>query len=71
MDRGAWQATVYGVSKSRTQLKQLSNQFSFSQNFAKNQFRLAIYTFIHRSFCPLTKKGKKTKQNYSIFAFCY
>ena len=24
MDRGAWQATVHGVSKSRTQLKQLS-----------------------------------------------
>ena len=25
MDRGAWQATVYGVAKSRTQLKQLNN----------------------------------------------
>ena len=24
MDRGAWRATVHGVSKSRTQLKQLS-----------------------------------------------
>ena len=24
MDRGAWQATVHGVSKSQTQLKQLN-----------------------------------------------
>ena len=24
MDRGAWQATVHGVAKSQTQLKQLS-----------------------------------------------
>ena len=24
MDRGAWQATIHGVSESRTQLKQLS-----------------------------------------------
>ena len=28
MDRGAWQATVHRVTKSRTQLKQLSTQHS-------------------------------------------
>ena len=29
MDRGAWQATVHGVTKSRTQLKQLSTHAGF------------------------------------------
>ena len=28
MDRGAWQATVYGVAKSQTRLKQLTLPFS-------------------------------------------
>ena len=30
MDRGAWQATVYGVAKSQTQLKRLHFHFSLS-----------------------------------------
>ena len=29
MDRGSWQATVHGVTKSQTQLKQLSTYFCF------------------------------------------
>ena len=29
MDRGAWRATVHGVTKSRTRLSQLSTQYSF------------------------------------------
>ena len=31
MDRGAWRAAVYGVTQSRTQLKQLSNSSSSSK----------------------------------------
>ena len=32
MDRGAWQAIVYGVTKSRTQLKQLSMRIRLSHD---------------------------------------
>ena len=32
MDRGAWRATVHGVTKSRTQLKQLSTQAQITSN---------------------------------------
>ena len=32
MDRGAWRATVHGVAKSRTQLKQLAHELLQSQD---------------------------------------
>ena len=31
MNRGAWQATVHGVAKSRTQLKRLSTQHDMAK----------------------------------------
>ena len=41
MDRGTWQATVHGVTKSRTQLKQLSTRahdmISFTCNVQNRQ----------------------------------
>ena len=43
----------------KTEGKATDNQFSFSQDFAQNQFRLVIHTFSRGSFCPLTKKGKQ------------
>ena len=37
MNRGAWQATVHGVAKSQTQLKQLSMQTSQEKHGIENK----------------------------------
>ena len=37
MNRGAWQATVHGVTKSRTQLKRLSMQTSQEKHSIENK----------------------------------
>ena len=42
MDRGAWQAIVYGVTKSRTQLKQLSMRTGLSHDAGQWQPPLRV-----------------------------
>ena len=48
MDRGAWLATVYGVSKSRTRLRQLSTEgiviFSLMINSFFNSIKLTFFS---------------------------
>ena len=38
MDRGAWQATVHGVAKSRTRLKQLSTHAAYEGIIIKKSY---------------------------------
>ena len=52
MDRRAWRATVRGVTKSRTQLKQLSMQHVFTWSFSVGAFilepmDLVRWTLVH------------------------
>ena len=42
MDRGAWQATVHGVAKSRTQL----NDFTFTFHFPALEKELATHSSV-------------------------
>ena len=46
MDRGAWQATVHGVAKSRTQLSNSAHgkEYTYNQNEEKKNSRLAQNT---------------------------
>ena len=44
MDRGAWQATVHGVTKSRTRLKQLSTFVSIKLYYITTLSDKVIYT---------------------------
>ena len=41
-DRGDWQATVHRVTKSRTQLKQLSTQAHMKFQFIQNIYKFRI-----------------------------
>jgi len=55
MDRGAWQAIVYWVAKTQTQLKQLSTahtQHSFHIS-AHNNWKDHIYLLISPPWAPL------------------
>ena len=51
MDRGAWRATVHGVAKSWTRLKQLSTHVSIKK--AKYPFKLREYIYTHILRCIL------------------
>ena len=69
MDRGAWQATVHKVAKSRTQLKQLSlkkKKKATKANIHKlgnlKQHKFMILQFYrlevqHECYCPKSKAG--------------
>ena len=58
-DRGAWWAAIYGVTQSRTRLKQLSHSSSRIQlHFCRNQ--LHFYTLTENG--PLPTKIKKAIQ---------
>ena len=47
MDRGAWWATVHGVAKSWTRLKQLSVHVDLGEYIKKQYLILAVYTPTH------------------------
>ena len=71
MDRGAWQATVHKVAKSRTQLKQLSlkkKKKATKANIHKlgnlKQHKFMILQFYrlevqHECYCPKTKESAR------------
>ena len=44
-DGGAWWASIYGVTQSRTQLKRLSNSSSFSMLLTLNWLKTAGYVY--------------------------
>ena len=46
LDRGAWRAAVHGVTKSRTQLKQLRTQTYLTKIFLKINFPLGFTKFL-------------------------
>jgi len=47
-DRGAWQAAVYGVAQSRTQLKRLSSSSSMSK-YSRLTFLSFIFLYIQKA----------------------
>ena len=49
MDRGAWRATIHGVPKSRTRLKQLST----AQHIKAVYCHLAYLTYIQSILCEM------------------
>ena len=49
MDAGAWQSTVHGVAKSRTQL----SDFTFNSSLFKNIFFLFIYLDVPGLLCSM------------------
>ena len=53
MDRGAWQATVYRVAKSRTRLKQLSVQAAPTQVMHLFDNKVLLAAFSSQSTLPL------------------
>ena len=54
MDRGAWWATVHGVAKSWTRLKQLSMHALFTQiKHKKKQIQKIKKTFLVLQYSPL------------------
>ena len=73
MDRGAWQATVHRVAKSRTQLKQLSFKKKKKKKTTKanihklgnlKQHKFMILQFCrlkvqHECYCPKTKESAR------------
>ena len=61
MDRGAWWATVHGVAKSQTQLKQLSTHDRVSQP-------LIINLFLERDLCPT---GSVSPENRNTPTACW
>jgi len=66
MDRGAWLATVHGVAKSRTQLKQLStHRNDLGKKRIVKEF-LHCYVCFFFFFFPVTVKTKDLKSNCSI-----
>ena len=65
MDRGAWQATVHRLPKSRTRLKQLSMHAGYLVSELNLVFFL-IFIFIY-----LAALGLSCTVAHGIFFFCY
>ena len=60
MDRGAWRATVHGVAKSRTRLKQLSRSSSINTHT-----HISLHTHTHTHACThISIYGCKQKDTY-------
>ena len=69
MDRGAWQATVHRVAKSRTQLKQLSLKKKATKanihklgNLKQHKFMILQFCRLkvqHECYCPKTKESAR------------
>ena len=76
MDRGAWQATVHGVTKSWTQLKQLNMQAQHMFYFVFDNL-LLIFSFkcllvLENVSKPKKKKKKKdSSRSYQIRNICH
>ena len=73
MDRGAWRATVHGVTKSRTRLKQLSsssskaeiNEKETKETIAKiNKTKSWFFENINKIDKPLARLIKKKRKNH-------
>ena len=56
MDRGAWQATVHGIAKNQTQLKQLSPH-SLPQR-RKRHGMLCVTNRIEQTCCYVTSEAR-------------
>ena len=79
IDRGAWRATVHGVSKSQTWLKGLSSSSSSRQDgklepfFVKSQMKIEKETFCSLTVAKLRKvqAGKSGDKGYFCFSFFF
>ena len=58
MDRGAWQATVHGVVKSRTRLKQLGRRMTHMHSRLSKEQRLLGGAWIVYSRTPGESEGR-------------
>ena len=73
MDRGAWQATVHGVTKSWTQLKQLNMQAQHMFYFVFDNL-LLIFSFkclLVLENVSKPKKKKDSSRSYQIRNICH
>ena len=78
MNRGAWWATVYGVAKSWTQLKQLGMHISYMSSvwLEKKWIILKRWNSAHTSVCLYVEKWARNSdkematQTWSIIFFC-
>ena len=59
MDRGAWWATVHGVPKSRTQLKQLAHELLQSQDDIEPEHKTIAMVLEKRKY--LSKAENETE----------
>ena len=64
MDRGAWQATVYGVAKSRTWLSNFTHSLMAQAIMAL--FKLRIYRILQVVLKKHQKMGAEAKQEPKI-----
>ena len=64
MDRGAWQATVHGISKSQTQLSDGKFHFLWLKQNKTKQNR-SYYMCVHSSFIHSSSKLERTHMSFN------
>ena len=69
MDRGAWQATYHGVTKSWTQLKQLSTTHTYTDTQERHYKKILVLKF--RDKCCISYLFKRSPLYFQAYKLSY